>query len=153
MCGYNKGIPGFQKRVLLDPERLRQLEQVYKERFTDNSQVTKAVRVAAREAALLVAGNIPPAMKEPLVEPLSQEVRKRTKAVRRPVALRGGPGGGADEDEDVEGQAFTQGPLQTLLSQLVKNKKRPAAAAEVAALAPRQPLQVHLLKLRNVFVL
>ena len=130
MSGDNNVIPGFQKRVLVDPERLRRLEQVYKERLTDNSQVTKA--------ALLMAEDIPAAMKEALVKPLLREVRKWTKAVRRPVGFGGGPGGGAggaDEDEDVEGEAFTQGPLQTLLTQLVKTKKRLAAAAEAEPLA------------------
>ena len=114
MSGDNDVIPGFQKRVLVDPERLRRLEQVYKERLTDNSQVTKAARLAAREAALLTAEDIPPAMKEALVKPLLREVRKWTKAVQRPVGFGGGPGGGAggaEEDEDVEGEAFTQGPL------------------------------------------
>ena len=107
-------------------------------RLTDNSQVTKATHLAAREAALLMAEDIPPAMKEVLVKPLSREVRKWTKAVRRLVGFEGGPGSGAggdDEDEDVEGEAFTQGPLQTLLTQLVKKKKRPAAAAEADPLA------------------
>ena len=138
MSGDNDVIPGFQKRVLVDPERLRRLEQVYKERLTDNSQVTKAARLAAREAALLMAEDIPPAMKEALVKLLSRKVRKWTKAVRRPVGFGGGPrggAGGADEDENVEGDAFTQGPLQTLLTQLVKKKKLPAAAAEAGPLA------------------
>ena len=72
----NEVIPDFQKSVLVDPERPRQLEQVYKERLTDNSQVTKAARLAAREAALLMADDIPPAMKEALVKPLSSEVSK-----------------------------------------------------------------------------
>ena len=138
MSADNNVIPGFQKRVLVDPELLRRLEQVYKEHLTHNSQVTKAARLAAREAALLMAEDIPPAMKEALVKPLSREVRKWTKAVRRPVGFGGGPGGGAggaEEDEDVEGEAFTQGPLQTLLTQLVKKKKRPAAAAEAEPLA------------------
>ena len=72
----NEVIPDFQKRALVDPERPRQLEQVYKELLTDNSQVTKAARLAAREAALLMAVDIPPAMKEALVKPLSSEVSK-----------------------------------------------------------------------------
>ena len=65
-------------------------------------------------------------------------MRKGTKAVQRPVAFGGGPGGGAggaDKDEDVEGEAFMQGPLQTLLTQLAKKKKRLAAAAEAEPLA------------------
>ena len=106
-----------------------------KERLTDNSQVTKAGHLAAKEAALLMVEDIPLAMKEALVKPLSRKVRKWTKAVRRPVGFGAGPGGGAEEDEDVEGEAFTQGPLQTLLTQLVKKKKRPAAAAEVDPVA------------------
>ena len=129
MSGDNDVIPGFQKRVLVDPERLRRLEQVYKERLTDNSQVTKAARLAAREAALLTAEDIPPAMKEALVKPLLREVRKWTKAVQRSVGFGGGPGGGAggaEEDEDVEGEAFTQGPLID---------RRQAAAAEAEPLA------------------
>ena len=93
MSGDNDVIPGFQKRVLVDPERLRRLEQVYKERLTDNSQVTKAARLAAREPALLMAEDIPLAMKEALVKPLLREVRKWAKAVRCPVGFGGGPGG------------------------------------------------------------
>ena len=107
---------------------------MYKERLTDNSQVT--------EAALLMAEDIPPAMKEALVKPLLREVRKWTKAVRRPVGFGGGPGGGAggaDEEEGVEGEAFTQGPLQTLLTQLVKKKKRLAAAEPLATPAAAGP--------------
>ena len=87
MSSVNDVIPGFQKRLLVDPEWLRRLEQVYKERLTDNSQVTKATRLAAREAALLMAEVIPPAMKEALVKPLSHEVRKWTNAVRRPMGF------------------------------------------------------------------
>ena len=74
----NEVIPWFQKRVLVDSQRHRQLEQVCKGRFTDNSQVTKATRLAAREATLLTADDIPPAMKEALVKPLSREVSKWT---------------------------------------------------------------------------
>ena len=135
MSGDNNVIPGFQKRVFVAPERLRRLEQVYKKRLTDNSQVTKAACLPAREAALLMAEDILPAMKEALVKPLSHEVRKWMKTIRRPVGFGGGPGGGADEDENVEVEAFTQGPLQTLLTQLVKKKKQPAAAAEAEPLA------------------
>ena len=50
-----EGTPGFQKQVLVDPEWLSQLEEVYKERLTENSQLTKAVRLAAKEAAILMS--------------------------------------------------------------------------------------------------
>ena len=57
------------------------------------------------------------------------------KKAARLAAKEGGGGIGAD-DEDVEGEAFTQGPLQTLLTQLVRKNKRPAAAiAPQASLA------------------
>ena len=73
--------------MLVDPERLCWLEQVYKERLTDNFQVTKAARLAAREAPLLMAKDIPPARKEVLVKPLLREVHKWTKAVQHPVGF------------------------------------------------------------------
>ena len=85
---------------------------MYKERLTDNSQLTKAARLAAQEAALLTSEDIPPAMKQALVKPLSRDVLKWTKAVRRPVWFGnpgGSDGGSADDEEsDVEGKAFTQ---------------------------------------------
>ena len=74
MSGDNEVTPGFQKRVLVDPERFHQLKQVYKERLTDNFQVIKAAHLAAREAALLMVEDIPLAMKEALVKPLSHKV-------------------------------------------------------------------------------
>ena len=55
----------------------------------------------------------------------------------------GDPGGGSGDDKDVEGEAFTQGPKQTLMTQLVQKKKRPAAAeappAKTAAPGPEPP--------------
>ena len=68
--------------MLVGLERLRQLEQVYKERLTDNSQVIKAARLAAREAALLLmAEDILPSMKEALVNLC------RAKCVTSPAAI------------------------------------------------------------------
>ena len=81
MRGDDEVTPRFQKRVLVDPEWLRQLKQVYKERSTDNSQVTKATHPAAKEPTLLLLDDIPPAMKQAWVKPLSREVHKWTKAV------------------------------------------------------------------------
>lgn len=54
MMSNDEGIPGFQKQVLGDPERLHQLEEVYKERLTENSQLTESARLAAKEAATLM---------------------------------------------------------------------------------------------------
>ena len=69
---------GLKKHVLVNPKKLRQLEQVYRGSLTDKSQVTKVARLAAQEAALLMADDIPPVMKEALVKPLSHKVRKWT---------------------------------------------------------------------------
>ena len=79
-----------------------------------------------------MSDDVPPTMKQVLVKPLSREVRKWNKAVRSPVGF-GGPGcdgggrdrcgAGHDTYKDVEGEAFTQVPLQTLLMQLVQKDK------------------------------
>ena len=74
-------IPGFQKQVFMDPERLCHLEEVYKELLTENSLLTKAVRLAAEQAAILMSNEFPPGMKKALVKSLAREKRQWTKAV------------------------------------------------------------------------
>ena len=76
----DEGIPGFQKQVLVDPERLRQLEEVYRERLTENSQLKKAAHLVAKQAAILMSNDIPLGMKKALVKPLAREKRQWTKA-------------------------------------------------------------------------
>ena len=76
----DEGIPGFQKQLLVDPERLRELEEVYRERLTENSQLTKAACLMAKEAAILMSDDIPLGMKKGLVKPLALEKRQWTKA-------------------------------------------------------------------------
>ena len=124
----------------MDPQRLCQLEQVHKVRLTDNSQVTKAASLAAKEAALLMSYDIPPAMKQALVKLLSREVYKWAKTFLRPLGFEGlggsGGGGGGGVDDDEEGEEFTQGPLQTLLTQLVQKKRPSQTPAEAAAASP-----------------
>ena len=94
-----------------------------------------------------MSDDIPPALKQALVKPLSREVRKWTKAVRRPVEFggpSGGGGGGATDDEGVKEGAFTQGPLKAFLTQLVQKKKKgrgaegPPATPAAAGPAPAE---------------
>ena len=54
------------------------------------------------------------------VKPLAREKRQWTKAVRQPIGFGPDP----DDDRDVEGEAFTQGPLQNMLSNWSKKRRR-----------------------------
>ena len=62
-------IPGFENKVLIDPQRLRQLEDVYKERLTENLPLAKAARIAAKQEAILMSDQIPPGVKKALATP------------------------------------------------------------------------------------
>ena len=74
----------------------------------------------AKEAAILMSDDIPPGMKKALVKPLAREKRQWTKATWQPVGFGPDP----NNDRDVEGEAFMQGPLQNMLTQLVQKKKK-----------------------------
>ena len=41
-------VPGFKKHVLMDLQTLKQLEEGYKGRLTENARLTKAARLAAK---------------------------------------------------------------------------------------------------------
>ena len=44
-----RSIPGFQPRFLIDPRHMQQLEELYRGRLTENTQLTKVARLAAEE--------------------------------------------------------------------------------------------------------
>ena len=133
-------IPGFENKVLIDPQRLRQLEDVYKERLTENIPLAKAARLAAKQEAILMSDQIPPGVKKALATPLANEKKLWTKAVRQPLGF----GPDAYDERDAEADAYAQGPLHSMLTQLAKingQEKHPR---------PRPHLQ-HPLKPRNGF--
>ena len=113
-------IPGFENKVLIDPQRLRQLEDVYKERLTENLPLAKAARIAAKQEAVLMSDQIPPGIKKTLATSLADEKKRWTKAVRQPIGF----GPDADDERDAEADAYAQGPLHSMLTQLVKKKKK-----------------------------
>ena len=55
-------VPGFKKHVLLDPQTLKQLEEGYKGHLTENSRLTRAARLAAKQHTLLKSKEIPPSI-------------------------------------------------------------------------------------------
>ena len=126
-------IPGFENKVLIDPQRLRQLEDVYKERLTENLPLAKAARIAAKQEAILMSDQIPPGVKKALATPLANEKKLWTKAVRQPVGF----GPDADDERDAEADAYAQGPLHSMLTQLVqKKKKKKTTTPETTPSAP-----------------
>ena len=129
-------IPGFENQVLVNPERLRQLEEVHKERLTENIPLTKAARLAAKEEAILMSDMIPPGLKEALVKPLSNEKKMWTKVIRQPMGFGPTP----EDDHDVEAEAYAQGPSQSMLTQLIqKKKKTPETPSTTTPSGPAPP--------------
>ena len=105
-------IPGFENKVLIDPQRLRQLEDVYKERLTENIPLAKAARIAAKQEAILMSDQIPPGVKKALATPLANEKKLWTKAIRQPLGF----GPDADDECDAQADAYAQGPLHSMLT-------------------------------------
>ena len=126
-------VEGFQPRVLASPQQLQALEEDYKGRLTENSQLTKAARLAAEQEVLLNS-DVPPDMKVAMLKPLSRQVRKWTKIVRQPGLIDSGDGAGGGGDDEA------RGPLTNLLTQLIKTRQpRSKAQTSAKTQTPRKP--------------
>ena len=109
----------YQKKYLVSPEDMERLVDHYKGTLMENSRLTHAARLAAKQHVLLASPEIPPATKRIRVKALGPAVRRATKRVRT-MSLPGAGGVAAGADED-DGDEFAQGPMETFLKTLIKN--------------------------------
>ena len=123
----------YQKKYLVSPEDMERLVDHYKGALMENSRLTHAARLAAKQHALLASPNIPPATKKIRVKALGPAVRRATKRVRT-MSL---PGAAAGADED-DGDEFAQGPMETFLKTLIKSST-PKAAPKSKPKVPPKP--------------
>ena len=87
-----------------------QLRDQYKQDLVEDTRLTKAVDLAAKQHVLLVS-DAPDAWKQPQLKAVSRQLRHWTKKVRQPFGAAATPMG---EDD------FEAGPLQAWFTQLVK---------------------------------
>ena len=113
----------YQKKYLVSPADMEQLVDQYKGTLTENSRLSHAARLAAKQHVLLASPEIPPATKKIRVKALGPEVRRATKRVRTMnlPAAGGAAAAGGDEEDD-----FAQGPMETFLRTLIKSNTPPS---------------------------
>ena len=107
-----EAIPGFQKKVLIDEDRLRQYEDFYRKQLTQNRIVDEAVQMKAKKSMILENPQIDPHRKKAMMDPMSRRIQRLTKLVRQPIVTQG-----VDPDFSPE-LIEAQGPLQNLLQNL-----------------------------------
>ena len=125
----------YQKKYLVSPADMEQLVEQYKGTLMENSRLTHAARLAAKQHVLLASPEIPPATKKIRVKALGPEVRRATKRVRTMnLPAAGGAAGADDEDE------FAQGPMETFLKTLIKSSTpQPQATPKRKPKVPPKP--------------
>ena len=108
----------FTPQAIPNPRRFFALQEQYKQRLMEDSQLNKAAALAAEEDMVLNS-NLPFGIKVAVAKPLSRQVRQWTKRVRQPgVGFAGVPptpgmSPGASPD-------LAQSPMSTLLKQMIK---------------------------------
>ena len=122
----------YQKKYLVSPADMERLVEQYKGTLMENSRLTHAARLAAKQHVLLASPEIPPATKKIRVKALGPEVRRATKRVRT-MNL---PGADDDDDDD----EFAQGPMETFLKTLIKSSTpQPKATPKRKPKLPPKP--------------
>ena len=126
----------YQKKYLVSPADMERLVDHYKGALMENSRLTHAARLAAKQHLLLASPNIPPATKKIRVKALGPAVRRATKRVRT-MALPGAGGAAAGADDEDE---FAQGPMETFLKTLIKSSTpQPKATPKRKPKLPPKP--------------
>ena len=126
----------YQKKYLVSPADMERLVEQYKGTLMENSRLTHAARLAAKQHVLLASPEIPPATKKIRVKALGPEMRRATKRVRV-MSLPGAGGAAAGVDDDEE---FTQGPMETFLKTLIKSSTpQPKATPKGKPKLPPKP--------------
>ena len=124
----------YQKKYLVSPADMERLVDHYKGALMENSRLTHAARLAAKQHVLLASPNIPPATKKIRVKALGPAVRRATKRVRT-MSLPGAGGAAAGADDEDE---FAQGPMETFLKTLIKSST-PKATPKGKPKVPPKP--------------
>ena len=106
----------YQKKYLVSPADMERLVEQYKGTLMENSRLTHAARLAAKQHVLLASPDLPPATKKIRVKALGPEVRRATKRLRTMTLPGAGGAAGADDDDE-----FAQGPMETFLKTLIKS--------------------------------
>ena len=126
----------YQKKYLVSPADMERLVEQYKGTLMENSRLTHAARLAAKQHVLLASPEIPPATKKIRFKALGPEVRRATKRVRV-MSLPGAGGAAAGADDDDE---FAQGPMETFLKTLIKSSTpQPKATPKGKPKVPPKP--------------
>ena len=126
----------YQKKYLVSPADMERLVEQYKGTLMENSRLTHAARLAAKQHVLLASPEIPPATKKIRLKALGPEVRRATKRVRV-MSLPGAGGAAAGADDDDE---FAQGPMETFLKTLIKSSTpQPKATPKRKPKLPPKP--------------
>ena len=116
----------YQKKYLVSPADMERLVEQYKGTLMENSRLTHAARLAAKQHVLLASPDLPPATKKIRVKALGPEVRRATKRVRV-MSLPG-----ADDDDE-----FAQGPMETFLKTLIKSSTPEPKARQTITGTPK----------------
>ena len=124
----------YQKKYLVSPADMERLVEQYKGTLMENSRLTHAARLAAKQHVLLASPEIPPATKKIRVKALGPEVRRATKRVRT-MNLPGARGAAGADDDD----KFAQGPMETFLKTLIKSSTPQPKATPKGKPKPKVP--------------
>ena len=125
----------YQKKYLVSPADMERLVEQYKGTLMENSRLTHAARLAAKQHVLLASPEIPPATKTIRVKALGPEVSRATKRVRTMNLPGAGGAAGADDDDE-----FAQGPMETFLKTLIKSSTpQPKATPKRKPKLPPKP--------------
>ena len=99
-----------------------QLRDKYKQDLVEDTRLTKAANLAAKQRMILVNESIPDAWKRPQLKAVGRQLRHWTKKVRQPFGAPVSGVGGPDAPTTLAGEDnFGAGPVQAWLTQLVKN--------------------------------
>ena len=123
----------YQKKYLVSPADMERLVDQYKGTLMENSRLTHAARLAAKQHVLLASPDIPPPTKKIRVKALGPEVRRATKRVRT-MNLPGVGGAAGAEDDDDE---FAQGPIETFLKTLIKSSTPQPKGRQTTTATPK----------------
>ena len=125
----------YQKKYLVSPADMERLVEQYKGTLMENSRLTHAARLAAKQHVLLASPEFPQATKKIRVKALGPEVRRATKRVRTMTLPGTGGAAGADDDDE-----FAQGLMETFLKTLIKSSTpQPKATLKQKPKLPPRP--------------
>ena len=124
----------YQKKYLVSPEDMERLVEQYKGTLMENSRLTHAARLAAKQHVLLASPEILPATKKIRVKALGPEVRRATRRVRTMNLPAAGGAAGRDDDDE-----FAQGPMETFLKTLIKSSTPQPKATPKGKPKPKVP--------------